>query len=77
MKRIFFLCAVILFTTGAEAQITQEIFESFKLQERRDIKYYIPEDYSPEKKYPLVVVLDGEYLFNQVVANSKFYRQFF
>ena len=76
MKRIFFLCAAVLFSTGAGAQITQEVFESFKLQERRDIKYYIPEDYSPEKKYPLVVVLDGEYLFDQVVSNSKFYSTF-
>lgn len=53
-----------------------EIFESFKLQERRDVKYYFPEDYDAEKKYPLILVLDGEYLFDQVVANAKFYSQF-
>jgi hypothetical protein len=58
------------------AQVKQEIFESFKLQERRDVKYYFPEDYTPDKKYPLVVVLDGEYLFDQVVATSKFYSRF-
>ncbi|MGF1559647.1 MAG: alpha/beta hydrolase [Flavobacteriaceae bacterium] len=58
------------------AQVTQEIFESFKLQERRDVRYYFPEDYEKEKKYPLIVVLDGEYLFDQVVATSKFYSQF-
>jgi len=56
MIRNFLLCAAILFSTAVGAQITQEIFESFKLQERRDVKYYIPEDYNPEKKYPLVVV---------------------
>ncbi|MEP3208960.1 MAG: alpha/beta hydrolase-fold protein [Maribacter sp.] len=66
----FFLC----FNLGA--QVTQEIFESFKLQERRDVQYYIPEDYDAEKKYPLIVVLDGEYLFDQVVANSKIYSRF-
>lgn len=61
---------------GMQAQVTQEIFESFKLQERRDVRYYFPEDYNEEKKYPLIVVLDGEYLFDQVVATSKFYSQF-
>jgi hypothetical protein len=58
------------------AQVTNEIFESFKLQERRNVSYYFPEDYTPEKKYPLVVVLDAEYLFDQVVANAKFYSRF-
>lgn len=67
---IFLLCA------GLHAQVTEEIFESFKLQERRNVKYYFPEDYTKEKKYPLIVVLDAEYLFENVVANSKFYSNF-
>jgi len=66
----FFLCLWV------NAQVSVEIFESFKLQERRDVKYYFPEDYDKEKKYPLIVVLDGEYLFDQVVANAKFYSKF-
>ncbi len=57
------------------AQVKKEIFESFKLQERRDVSYYFPEDYSEEKKYPLLVVLDAEYLFDIVVANAKFYSR--
>ncbi len=55
------------------AQVEKEIFESFKLQERRDVSYYFPEDYDDAKKYPLIVVLDAEYLFDNVVANAKFY----
>ncbi|MBM1104876.1 esterase [Aurantibacter crassamenti] len=75
MKRLsilftFFLCL------GMSAQVKVEIFESFKLQERRDVKYYFPEDYDEAKKYPLILVLDGEYLFDQVVANTKFYSRF-
>ncbi len=58
------------------AQVTHEIFESFKLQERRNVSYYFPEDYNREKKYPLVVVLDAEYLFDQVVAQAKFFSRF-
>ncbi len=75
MKTTFYILAL-LFCFSGKAQLTQEVFESFKLQERRDVRYYIPEDYDEEKKYPLILVLDGEYLFDQVVANSKFYSQF-
>lgn len=75
MRPLLTLLACII-SFGLSAQVTQEIFESFKLQERRDVSYYFPEDYSEEKKYPLVVVLDGDYLFDQVVATSKFYSRF-
>ncbi len=76
MKKLFAVAIAILTCSGLMAQVTEEIFESFKLQERRDVKYYFPEDYTPEKKYPLVLVLDAEYLFDQVVATSKFYSEF-
>lgn len=72
-KYIFTLVALLCFSTNA--QVKQEIFESFKLQERRDVSYYFPEDYSDEKKYPLIVVLDADYLFDLVVANAKFYSE--
>ncbi|WP_299434170.1 alpha/beta hydrolase-fold protein [uncultured Maribacter sp.] len=75
MKQIFAIFALFL-CFGANSQVKQEIFESFKLQERRDVQYYFPEDYDAKKKYPLIVVLDAEYLFDQVVANSKFYSNF-
>jgi len=67
---------LLLVCFGLNAQVKKEIFESFKLQERRDVSYYIPEEYTDEKKYPVILVLDGEYLFDQVVATSKFYSQF-
>tara|TARA_R110000868_G_scaffold120443_1_gene319623 strand:- start:628 stop:1770 length:1143 start_codon:yes stop_codon:yes gene_type:complete len=75
MKHILFVLAFFLYF-GVNSQVTQEIFESFKLQQRRDVKYYIPEDYTPEKKYPIIVVLDAEYLFDNVVATAKFYSRF-
>ncbi len=75
MQRFITVLALFL-CLGLNAQVTQEIFESFKLQERRDVRYYIPEEYDEEKKYPLILVLDGEYLFEQVVANAKFYSKF-
>ncbi|MEB8346027.1 alpha/beta hydrolase-fold protein [Flavobacteriaceae bacterium KMM 6898] len=75
MKRSTVLFALFL-CFGANAQVTQEIFESYKLQEKRDVRYYIPESYTTDKKYPLIVVLDAEYLFDNVVANAKFYSKF-
>ena len=76
MKTFSAILLALFFCFSSVAQVKQEIFESFKLQERRDVKYYFPEDYDPEKKYPLVVVLDAEYLFDQVVAVSKLYSEF-
>ncbi|MGW9684292.1 alpha/beta hydrolase [Flagellimonas sp. 2504JD1-5] len=74
MKRcLFVLIGLLCFNLGA--QVKKEIFESFKLQERRDVSYYFPEDYSEDQKYPLLVVLDAEYLFDIVVANAKFYSK--
>jgi len=75
MKRIVTIFAFLL-CFGAEAQVTQEIFESFKLQERRDVRYYFPEEMDETKKHPLIVVLDAEYLFDQVVATAQFYSEF-
>ncbi len=73
-RLLIFICLMAGFC--AEAQVTQEIFESFKLQERRDVHYYFPENMDEDKKYPLIVVLDADYLFDQVVATSKFYSRF-
>ena len=71
----YILLLVLLCSFISNAQIKKEIFESFKLQERRDVSYYFPEDYTDDKKYPLIVVLDADYLFDLVVANAKFYSK--
>ena len=75
MQRLFVLFAF-LSCSGLNAQTTKEIFESFKLQERRDVSYYFPENRDKEIKHPLIVVLDADYLFEQVVATTKFYSKF-
>ncbi len=74
MKRCLLLLIGLL-CANLGAQVKKEIFESFKLQERRDVSYYFPEDYSEEKNYPLLVVLDADYLFDLVVANTKLYSR--
>lgn len=76
MKRIIALAILLMAALPASAQVKEEIFESFKLQERRNVKYYIPENYNPEQTYPLVIVLDAERLFDQIVATSRYYSEF-
>ena len=63
-----FLCTFLSFS-----QVTKETFESYKLDEKREISIYVPENYSDEKSYPLVVVMDADYLFDIAVSNIKFY----
>lgn len=75
MKR-FIPVLALLFGLQVFSQVKQEVFESFKLQEKRDVQYYIPEEYDEEKKHALIVVLDAEYLFEDVVAKAKFYHKF-
>lgn len=75
MRRFTLIFTTLLCVT-VTAQVKQEIFESFKLQERRDVQYYFPENLDDTKKYPLILVLDANYLFEQVVATSKFYSRF-
>ncbi len=76
MKSILKYAILLLLTNSyfTNAQVSTEIFESYKLLEKRELQIYVPEDYSEEKMYPLFVVLDAEYLFDAVTANAKFYR---
>jgi predicted alpha/beta superfamily hydrolase len=76
MKQLPLTTALIFWVFCASAQVRHEMFESFSLQEQRQIQVYTPEDYNPEKTYPLVLVLDAERLFDQVVALSKYYNKF-
>lgn len=68
LSLLLFFCATIHY-----AQTTTESFDSEKLGESRTIQLHIPEGYSDEKIYPIIVVLDANYLFESVVANSRFY----
>ncbi|MEM1339688.1 MAG: alpha/beta hydrolase-fold protein [Bacteroidota bacterium] len=72
MKKLIVFSLLGLMALALNSQVKKEIFESFKLQERRDVSYYFPEGYSEDKKYPLILVLDADYLFDLVVSHVKF-----
>lgn len=63
MKQLFLF---LIFSTTAFSQKTIEIFDSYKLSEKREITIGLPASYeeNPNKKYPIIILLDGDYLFN-------------
>jgi len=69
------LILVLFFAAPVLAQSKTESFESYYLQEERTLRISLPEDYDENKTYPLILVLDAEYLFDMVVANARFYHR--
>jgi uncharacterized protein len=65
MKNIF-LSVIALFSTTLFSQTTVDHFSSSKLGTKRDITVKLPASYekSPDRFYPMVVTLDGEFLFS-------------
>lgn len=79
MKRILLL---ILITTSllSSAQIIEQEFDSQILGEKRGLKMYIPPGYNQkdDKEYPLLLVLDGNYLFDPfhgIVSYSSYWEE--
>jgi predicted alpha/beta superfamily hydrolase len=64
--RNLFLCIALLCLIPVEAQKTVEILTSKKLNGDREITIGLPPSYATNKtkKYPLLVLLDGDYLFD-------------
>jgi predicted alpha/beta superfamily hydrolase len=73
MKNIFLTISFLLSLT-LFSQTTTEVIHSAKLNADREITVKLPRSFSsnPEKKYPLVLVLDGEYLFAPFEGNLSF-----
>lgn len=67
MKKIIFVIAI-LFAFNANAQISTDTIASEKLKEDRIISVSLPPSYKKDKdkKFPILVLLDGDYLFNPV-----------
>jgi len=76
MKKLFLL-AIIFFSviySGHSQTIYKEI-ESSILKEKRKIKIQLPRNYekNTKKKYPIVLALDGDYLFEPVAGNVDYF----
>ena len=77
MKRILLTTAYLLFfVTGfAQSKIIYEEFSSIKLGETRQLKIQLPRDYKEniDKVYPIILVLDANYLFEPVAGNVDYF----
>jgi predicted alpha/beta superfamily hydrolase len=68
----FFLC------TSIFAQIKFEKFESRRLNTTRQLKIRLPKNYDPSSKikHPVIIVFDGDYLFEPVVGQVSYQTYF-
>ena len=71
MKSLFFSVLFLCLSFVCIAQTQYEEISSIKLDETRQLKIQLPRNYESnvEKTYPVIVVLDGDYLFEPVAGN--------
>jgi predicted alpha/beta superfamily hydrolase len=72
----FILCFALFFITSSTySQTIYENFHSNKLNEDRKLKILLPRNYNKDdsKKYPLIIVFDGDYLYEVVSGNVDYF----
>ena len=73
--RNFYTPLIILFIGfNLSAQAIYETINSEKFQGDRELKIQLPRNYDPEEKrtYPLIIVLDGDYMFEPIAGNVDY-----
>ena len=75
MIKKLLLAVVIIYPWIISAQTTYETISSEKLGSSREIKIQLPRNYeeNKEKFYPVMLVLDGDYLFEPVAGMIDYY----
>lgn len=78
MKKHLLIALVVLFNTSVYAQIINKELPSRYLNTTRDIKIKLPDHYDPESevKHPVIIVFDGDYLFEPVLGQVHFQTYF-
>ena len=69
------LLVLFLVPKSVFAQVKYETIQSSKLEQERQIKIQLPRGYksNEDKKYPIFIVFDGDYLFESVAGNVDYY----
>ncbi|NND88494.1 MAG: esterase [Flavobacteriaceae bacterium] len=75
MKKILVLLFLGIVGPTLTAQVVYEELNSTRLGESRRLKIQLPRNYdtNTEKVYPVIVVLDGDYLFEPVAGNVDYF----
>lgn len=75
MKKAILLLLFLAISISVSAQIKYEEFSSDRLGETRRLKIQLPRNYDTNelKVYPVVIVLDGDYLFEPVAGNVDYF----
>ncbi|PHS02625.1 MAG: esterase [Leeuwenhoekiella sp.] len=73
MKTITYFLLFLAFSS--QAQVLYESVPSNSLSEPRNIKIQLPRNYetNQDKSYPVIVVMDGDYLFEPVAGSVDYY----
>ncbi|RED46580.1 hypothetical protein DFQ10_101351 [Winogradskyella eximia] len=74
MKNFYSLVIVFFIVLNIQAQAIYKTIDSERLGEKRELKIQLPRNYDPDEKrsYPLIIVLDGDYLFEPVAGNIDY-----
>lgn len=75
MKKLYFLFLLFFVISPIYSQTLYKTINSGKLGKERELKIQLPRNYDKnvEKKYPLIIVLDGDYLFEPMAGNVDYY----
>ncbi|MBU2940907.1 esterase [Lacinutrix sp. C3R15] len=75
MKALIYAILLLFTFQFTQAQVQYETIDSQKLNDVRQIKIQLPRGYDEDtnKNYPLIVVFDGDYMFEIVAGNVDYY----
>lgn len=75
MKKLYFFTILFLTVSFCFSQTIYKTINSSKLGKERELKIQLPRNYekNSKKKYPVIIVLDGDYLFQPMAGNVDYY----
>lgn len=75
MSKIYLFLAIFFAAQLSHSQTIYEVINSTLLGEERQLKIQLPRNYdnNTEKSYPVILVLDGDYLFEPVAGNVDYF----